>query len=388
MKKIYIYVACYCLFQTATFASIIEKPKILWRERICLRGEDIGRFPIIMYNGNTLALGRDNHRPSLMMKNAVTGKTLWTWTDTTLKKPELSDIDTPSIYQYSNLLVFSTGVPLYCIDLKNGQLRWKILKKENAGGLGVTGIGNTYCFPGFESSTFIGDIGTGTYKPLVSVPTRPGEIVYPKLAKLAKNASGEILAVIPFGRYNPSKNIGQDFFMLYNVSKKRVVYTIAINEPSNIAGIYGQPIIHNNKIYLAVDNSIVCHSLQNGKQVWRTKFSADFMSAGIILADNKIIGNCEDTNMYALNPETGKILWREPTTGTSCKPFYMNGVLYLLGNGDGLLHAIDTKLGEHLWRVICPEENHGVSFQGYATGENGRIFAHSYETLYCFKAAR
>jgi outer membrane protein assembly factor BamB len=176
--------------------------------------------------------------------------------------------------------------------------------------------------------------------------------------------------------------------MLYNYTRKKQIYIAPINEWSKRNGSIQKPIIVKDKVYLATGFWIICHDIKTGKQLWKTELPGDFLSSGIIYADGKIIGNCEDTNMYALDPETGKILWREKTAGTSRTPFYMNGVAYLAGNGDGLLHAVDTKIGEHLWRVICPEKGDDSSFFGYVTGANGKIFVCSFSTLYCFKAAR
>jgi outer membrane protein assembly factor BamB len=77
-----------------------------------------------------------------------------------------------------------------------------------------------------------------------------------------------------------------------------------------------------------------------------------------------------------LDIHTGKLLWKEQNTGTCSELTYLNGVLYYLGGGDGLLHAVDAQTGKHLWKIPSPDLkiNSGAWFYGVCTavpGKNG-----------------
>ena len=68
----------------------------------------------------------------------------------------------------------------------------------------------------------------------------------------------------------------------------------------------------------------------------------------------------------------------------------MNGVIYFTGGGDGLLHAVDAKTGQHIWKKESPDlaRNDGAWFFDSVTGADGKIYVSSYLSLFCYKAAR
>jgi outer membrane protein assembly factor BamB len=366
-----------------------ERPKVLWRTPISHDGDVRGLIPLTTYKSGVLCLTRNQEGPMLQMKDQNTGKQLWSWRDTAWNVS--SSIHAEAIHIYQHILVLQHSSQTYHINLNNGNLIRKITNTFVSTSIAM-GLKNFYCFTRYSASSckfYTGDVRTNKQQLLTSIAiSKQGESVIPQAPTFTEH-NGEILLLLPFRRHNESQlqNRDQGFIMLYNFSTKRQVYSLPVSEASFYEAIH-TPVVVKQKFYMTVGCSIVCHNLMIGKQLWKTKFPGDFMSSGIIYADGKIIGNCEDANMYALDPDTGKILWREKTAGTSRTPFYMNGVAYLAGNGDGLLHAVDTKIGEHLWRVICPENGDNSSFFGYVTGTNGKIFVCSDGFLYCFKAAR
>lgn len=94
--------------------------------------------------------------------------------------------------------------------------------------------------------------------------------------------------------------------------------------------------------------------------------------------------------MYALNPDTGAILWQTRTSGTMSRPWYMNGAIYGIGGGDGLLHALNADDGKYFWKIECPDvgRSSSANFIGYVTGADGRIYAGGGYNMYCYKAAK
>lgn len=94
--------------------------------------------------------------------------------------------------------------------------------------------------------------------------------------------------------------------------------------------------------------------------------------------------------MYALDPTLGSIIWQsKTTTSASSLLFYMNGIVYMTGLGDGRLYAIDVKTGKFIWKHSCPYENgKPSSFTVTVTGDKDRIYVNSFLNLYCYKAAK
>ena len=95
--------------------------------------------------------------------------------------------------------------------------------------------------------------------------------------------------------------------------------------------------------------------------------------------------------MYALNAETGDILWQEKTSSGSGDMLYMNGIIYIVGLGDGNLHALDAKTGKHIWKFRSPDDDPSKgnsSFVDAVAGDGQYIYVRSFLNLYCYKAAK
>lgn len=118
------------------------------------------------------------------------------------------------------------------------------------------------------------------------------------------------------------------------------------------------------------------------------------LTSRMILADNKLFSACEDRILYCLDALTGKILWKEQNTGTCSELSYLNGVLYYLGGGDGLLHAVNADTGKHLWKVSSPDlkANNDAWFFGVCTavpakdGSKGVVVATTGLHAYAYEA--
>jgi outer membrane protein assembly factor BamB len=136
--------------------------------------------------------------------------------------------------------------------------------------------------------------------------------------------------------------------------------------------------------------SVQANDLETGKLIWKTKTEEPFTVSGIVEGDGIIFGNSSDGFMHAFDSQTGKLLWKVETFGTARKPFYMNGVLYVVSPGGGHLYAFDGKTGTILWKFTVPANEGGsyTSFNGMVTGANGKIYVRSFYNLYCYKAAR
>jgi outer membrane protein assembly factor BamB len=139
-----------------------------------------------------------------------------------------------------------------------------------------------------------------------------------------------------------------------------------------------------------VGTYVICCNIQDGKQLWKRKFQSGFLTSEIAMMDNLLIANTDDSGIYALNPLTGEIIWQNENGGASSTLFYMDGVIYFTGGGNGLLYAIDVKSGRLLWKISSPSEkqNDNDFFIGNVTGANGKIYVSSFTTLYCFNVAQ
>ena len=116
-----------------------------------------------------------------------------------------------------------------------------------------------------------------------------------------------------------------------NASKMQVAWTMSTG---TLRGQEGQPLVIGNMMYFesSYPNFVYAVNLDNvGKIVWKfapeqDKFApsvacCDVVNSGVAYADGKILSATLDTNLYALDAKTGKVLWTARTaTRNSARP--------------------------------------------------------------------
>ena len=111
----------------------------------------------------------------------------------------------------------------------------------------------------------------------------------------------------------------------------------------------------DNRLYV-IERKLYCINMEDGSILWE---QPDIYGgpAGLIIADNKLIvgSNHYNPSLYAFDLFTGEILWKEPISGTASPLQYHSCVVYTVGGGDGLLHAVDVSTGRHLYTMASPD---------------------------------
>jgi outer membrane protein assembly factor BamB len=160
---------------------------------------------------------------------------------------------------------------------------------------------------------------------------------------------------------------------LYNLSQGKYEYKKVVINPNRETRVIADLFYQSPNLYFQSANYIHGHEAMTGKALWRTWLGTSPLTSRMILADNKLFSACEDRMLYCLDVLTGRILWEEQNTGTCSELSYLNGVLYYLGGGDGLLHAVDANTGRHLWKVSSPDlkANSGAWFYGVCVAVSG-----------------
>ena len=382
-----------------------------WRTSLSDDGRLIGGTlsPTIQYEDHILfaSQGEGEGGNRLSMLSIANGKIRWHFDDFFDFQQRFFDIR--HLHQYNNHLVFQEGREFYHLDLSNGSTVKKERRDYQSTRMG--GLENEYFLAtGFlinEQSTydgavFVGDILSQSSRLLVR-PEFSGE--YLSLNNAIgimgsviphKNASGDILLAYDYSEPIPEHQ-ANTYIGLYNYSKGEHIYRrqpLALNVGSYASG---NPIIYEDRLYRVPDKSLVCVDLYTGEKQWTVNFDQGFTFSGFIIAEDKVLANNEDTYLYALDPRTGRQLWRVKSSGTSSPMSYLNGVVYFVGGGDGLLHAVEVATGKHLWRLQSPDQkdNRGAFFKsdvrvvpGAQEGEKGKVLVSSYLSAFCYEAAR
>ena len=188
-------------------------------------------------------------------------------------------------------------------------------------------------------------------------------------------------------------------YALYNLTKHKWIYDRAEYLGVTRSNINFYPIIYNHKIYSVYSNGILCHDLMTGAKKWQTDVgsSAGFGFGGIIIEENRLYANSNDGYLYCFDLETGSLIWKIRSSGSSTKMSYLNGVIYFVGGGDGKLHAVEAATGKYLWRLESPDKaaNKNAYFQSSLcavvpgkNGAKGKVVVLTGLNAYCYEAER
>jgi outer membrane protein assembly factor BamB len=95
---------------------------------------------------------------------------------------------------------------------------------------------------------------------------------------------------------------------------------------------------------------------------WRLDIK-DGVEGGMQLAEDALYFGAGDGQLYAVQPENGKVLWTYPLKAEGiAEPLVANGVLYVLG-GNNVAHALNAKTGKLLW-IYNRREASNISVRG------------------------
>ena len=359
------------------------------------------KFPVV-YNDNVVIPTTNGDNIYLSFLNTLDGKILWRWNDVF---EESERIYVPWHVQYNNLLTFQSGVRSYCINLDNGLTYWKF-RRDQSFDSRINSLGMYYITTasitnsdGYnEFIAFKGDIHTGH---ITEFLTANFTYEHPDCVRavcfVTSVPNNKNLLIVTYAENLPDW-ITQSYFGLYNAESKEWIWDkILIAPPKRYSGLYYAPKIHDNKIYAEIENSIVCHDLTTGKQLWKRDFTNDFTFTGFIIEDGRLIANNEDLFAVCLDTETGNELWRVRTAGTSGKMSYLNGIVYFVGGSVPRLFAIEASTGKIVWRIDAAllGEGYGARFITNAVyvlpakdSQPAKVIALSGLYAYCFEAYR
>jgi outer membrane protein assembly factor BamB len=127
------------------------------------------------------------------------------------------------------------------------------------------------------------------------------------------------------------------------------------------------PLIHGEFVFLSsAFGNLFCIELKTGKVLWEKDLVEEFKvkderkwghCSNPLLADGKLIINPggKDASLVALEPKTGKVLWKSPGKPASYGNFIVGnfgGKRQIVGHDIDSLGGWDVETGKRLWEVI------------------------------------
>ncbi|MEZ4815647.1 MAG: PQQ-binding-like beta-propeller repeat protein [Bdellovibrionota bacterium] len=125
-------------------------------------------------------------------------------------------------------------------------------------------------------------------------------------------------------------------------------------------GVTSRPAIRGNRVYIGAMNGFVyCYDLNNGKEVWKKKLSAESLG-NLVMGEEYLYVATSDNVLWALNIQTGDEQWtlRRPSPnaayywslrGNTSGVLSPNKKILYLGFSDGVVVAVKALSGESLW---------------------------------------
>ncbi len=158
------------------------------------------------------------------------------------------------------------------------------------------------------------------------------------------------------------------------VAKLEVAWALALSAKSEYGSYSSSPVISNGVIFSQdLDSNVQAIDLQTGKVLWtKTYESPDQGPNGLVVQGGRVYG-ATSTAAFALDEKTGRQLWsvtlvRNEHEGIDTTPGYHDGIVYVStvpgnvsqfykGEGVGILWALQAKTGRKLWHFdTVPED--------------------------------
>ncbi len=109
-------------------------------------------------------------------------------------------------------------------------------------------------------------------------------------------------------------------------------------------------------------DGIVAYDRDTAHFRWRLDIK-DGVEGGAQIADDVLYFGAGDGQLYAVQPESGKVIWTYPLKAEGlARPLIRSGILYVLG-GNNVAHAVNAKTGKLVW-LYNRREASNISVRG------------------------
>ena len=303
-----------------------------------------GIFGIWSFDGKALRTVRgENNLILLECIEPKTGEVLWTWSD--WFHPETEHTNGRFVLLNDNILHWKSGWRQYWLDLNSGQTVHKHLGEQlydfkmfSLEDLHISLGANYESFPGLKiQSAYTGGFYDSEWDLLLMPSVDQNQTLGDRAADITSAIpvyiDGEIHLVISWQQVFPNWNF-QSYLGLYNLDKDKWIYEKVVLDSVGRKGILYTPLTKYKETVIAnVAKKLICYDYLSGSLVWEREFGHDFNFSGFEISEDILVANCEDENLYGIDPATGDILWQTGGAGTSSRlrNRVLNGVVYFVG---------------------------------------------------------
>lgn len=155
-------------------------------------------------------------------------------------------------------------------------------------------------------------------------------------------------------------------------------------------GCNSNPLLFDGNLYCAVvineipGTLVKCLNSFDGSSIWQKWYSGR-MQASFAIWDDKLIFPTSSGPLYAVDPESGDIIWENSDSEGGywdTSPCIVDGVIYI-GGEDGNIHAIDALSGQLVWETLIYPIS---SIEATPAFCNGIVISGNRETIFAVEA--
>jgi hypothetical protein len=159
------------------------------------------------------------------------------------------------------------------------------------------------------------------------------------------------------------------------------------NDPK-IPQITATPVVANGFVYTPDANGIMtAYTVDEGQPAWQFKTGGAIYSSPILVGNTLYFGS-DDDFLYALNAQSGDLVWKSNERGkpmplsddAKASPCYYNGVVYI-NSSDMKLWAFQADTGRLIWQSRVGAPSIDIS----PVANNGRVYLAAGSTMYQFR---
>jgi outer membrane protein assembly factor BamB len=218
------------------------------------------------------------------------------------------------------------------------------------------------------------------------------------------NFQGDIRIVrLTDGQEKSSRGFGSAIFgtpvidhdTMYVVTSRDAVtviaYILTTGKPKwqmKIGDVETSPLLMNGLLYITTyDGRLLCMDKSTGSVRWTFNVPKEQSRSRIIRSSpagdgSKVVFGCDDGKVYALNAETGSLLWAASARASIVATPSISGGRVLVGSQDSTIYAVDLNSGTVVWK-------HSLGSRIYGSQAVSRSYAYvgtSAGTLFCLEA--
>ncbi len=320
------------------------------------------------------------------------GKVEWEWEDhfsssfQNFKAHSLKPI-------FNGRVALTIGGRNFCIDLITGETIWKNINENSTSNSELKSIGNILyrtdiSVDDYHERIMEADFSTGKWKPVYEV--NGGDSIRQGLQVPAFyfEPDGDTIMVFSNTLWDNTTNKIIPRLISYNKTQDSTYYDIQLDDdPDVYSAVDWFPEIYGDRIYLSVDDHMVCCDLYTGEIIWRSYMQANNLASNFLIIDGSIYIHVEgDGILWCFDAEDGSMIWRKQSKGNpSFLNYYEGKLIYVAG---GKLWITDANDGATLATITAPSayKNPDAFFSPDCTvdPETGNIFVTSWTTAYCY----